>query len=81
MSHKSIQSHVLKPVVAGAPALFRTKDISEDPRVRRAYSELVNHRNYHAFVGRALSIHHVELGIEKDRDRPPRGMQWKKNGP
>jgi len=78
MSYKSIQLAVLKPVVAAAPGVFATKDISEDPRVLRAYPELVSHRNYHAFVGRALSVHHIDLGIEKDRDRPPRGMQWRK---
>lgn len=51
MSYKSIHPKVLKLIVAGAPVLLTTKDISEDPRVRRAYLELVGRRNYHAFVG------------------------------
>jgi len=81
MSHKLIQLNVLKPVVLSAPTLFATKDISEHPRILAAYPELVGHRNYHAFIGRALSVHHVALGIEKFRDKPPRGMQWKKRSP
>lgn len=80
MSRKSIDPGVLKPVVSQAPPLFTTKDISEDERVRSAYPELAAHRNYHAFVGGALSDHHLELGIEKVRTKARRGMQWRRNG-
>lgn len=76
MSRKLIQVAVLKPVVSEAPTSFTTKDISEDERVRRAYRDLVHHRNYHAFIGGALSDHHSELGIRKDRSTSRRGMRW-----
>lgn len=69
MSRKSIEPGALKPVVSEAAPLFTTKDISEDERVRSAYPELAAHRNYHAFVGGALSDHHLALGIEKIRPK------------
>jgi hypothetical protein len=80
MSRKSIEPGVLKPVVSEAAPLFTTKDISDDERVRSAYPELAAHRNYCAFVGGALSDHHLELGIEKVRPKGERGMQWRKKG-
>lgn len=80
MSRKSIRADVLKQVIADADALFATKDISEDERVRRAHPELVGHRNYHAFVGGALSDHRVALGIVEVRKSTPRGSRWQKQG-
>ena len=80
MSRKSIAPEILNSVVSEASPLFTTKDISEDERVRSAYPELATHRNYHAFVGGALSDHHVELGIAKVRTKARRGMQWQKKG-
>ena len=65
-------------VVSGASSLFTTKDISEDERVRGAHPELTAHRNYHAFVGGALSDNHATLGIVKMRTKGERGMQWRK---
>ncbi len=78
MSRKLIQSTVLMPVVEQAPVVFTTKDISEDRRIRDAYPELVGHRNYHAFVGGALSDNHANLGIRKERTTARRGMRWRK---
>ena len=74
MSRKSIAPEILNSVVSEASPL------SEDERVRSAYPELATHRNYHAFVGGALSDHHVELGIAKVRTKARRGMQWQKKG-
>jgi hypothetical protein len=78
MSRRAIRFAVLKQVVADANLLFTTKDISEDERVRRAHSELVNHRNYHAFVGGALSDHRVALGIVEVQKSTLRGSRWQK---
>jgi hypothetical protein len=78
MSRKSIRLGVLKQVVADASPLFTTKDISEDERVRRAHSDLVVHRNYHAFVGGALSDHRVALGIIEVQKSTSRGSRWQK---
>jgi hypothetical protein len=78
MSRKSIRADILKQVVADADSSFATKDISENERVRRAHPELVGHRNYHAFVGGALSDHHVALGIIEVQKSTPRGSRWQK---
>ncbi len=79
MSRKSVQPDVLKQVVADANALFTTRDISEDQRVRLAHPDLVDHRNYHAFVGGALSDHHVDLGIHEVQKSTSRGSRWQKD--
>ncbi|MBX7112616.1 MAG: hypothetical protein K1X87_12330 [Dehalococcoidia bacterium] len=78
MSWKSVQSRVMKQVVAGAGREFATKDISEDERMITAHPELVGHSHYHAFVGRALSEHHVMLGIVEVKKRTSRGSRWQK---
>lgn len=80
MGRKSIRVDVLRQVIAEADALFVTKDISEDERVRRAHTEFVGHRNYHAFVGGALSDHRVALGIVEVRKSTSRGSRWQKQG-
>ena len=79
MSRKSVQPDVLKQVVADANALFTTRDISEDQRVRLAHPDLVDHRNYHAFVGGALSDHHVDLGIREVQKSTSCGSRWQKD--
>ena len=78
MSRKSIRGDVLQQVVSDLAALFTTKDVSEDKRVRSAHPELTAHRNYHAFVGGALSDHHSILAIAKTRTTGRRGMRWRK---
>lgn len=78
MSRKSIRLDVLMRVVADANLLFTTKDISEDERVRCTHLEVVDHRNYHAFVGGALSDHRVALGIIEVRKSTSRGSRWQK---
>jgi hypothetical protein len=80
MSRKSIRVDVLKRVVADASQQFATKDISEDKRMRAAHPELVSHSHYHAFVGGALSDHHVQLNIVEVRKDTSRGSRWQKQG-
>ena len=78
MSRKSIRVDVLKRVVADASQQFATKDISEDKRMRAAHPELVSHSHYHAFVGGALSDHHVQLNIVEVQKNTSRGSRWQK---
>lgn len=78
MSRESIRLDALRMVVEDAERLFTTKDISEDERIRNAHPELVNHRNYHAFVGGALSDNHVTLGIVEVKKATSRGSRWQR---
>ncbi|HZH98130.1 MAG TPA: hypothetical protein VEX38_04095 [Fimbriimonadaceae bacterium] len=80
MSRKSIRVDVLKQVVADASQQFATKDISEDKRMQAAHPELVSHSHYHAFVGGALSDHHVLLNIVEVQKDTLRGSRWQKQG-
>jgi hypothetical protein len=78
MSRKSIKLDILKKVVADANQVFTTKDISEDERMCRAHPELIDHSHYHAFVGGALSDHHVPLDIIEVQKSTSRGSRWQK---
>lgn len=78
MSRKSIRLDILKNTVAVAEPVFTTKDVSENDGVRLAHPELVGHRNYHAFVGGALSDHRVALGIIEVQKSTRRGSRWRK---
>ena len=75
-SQSSIRIDILRQVVADRTSPFATKDVSEDPRMRRGHPELVAHRHYHSFVGGALSDHHVALGITEVRRSTSRGSVW-----
>ena len=78
MSHKDISLYVLKIVVSDLGTEFFTKDVSEDPRMTMHHFDLTDHSHYHAFVGKALSENHVELGIRKIGYHHKRGSIWKK---
>jgi hypothetical protein len=78
MSRKSIRLDVLKQVVAEASRHFATRDVSEDERMKAAHPELVSHSHYHAFVGGALSDHHVLLNIVEVQKDTPRGSRWQR---
>ena len=78
MSRKSIRVDILKQVAEDADHQFATKDISEDERMRTAHPELVSHSHYHAFVGGALSDHHVMLNIVEVQKGTSRGSRWQK---
>ena len=80
MSREQVLFNVLKQVVSDQQREFTTKDVSEDERMRLAHPDLVEHSHYHAFVGGALSDHHVALGIVEVGKAPPRGTCWEKNG-
>jgi hypothetical protein len=74
-----VQEQVVMAAVASMPESFHTKDISQDPEVRRAHSGVSGLSNYDTMIGRYLSKHHVALGL-----RPPeaaideRGATWRK---
>lgn len=78
MGWLEITQESLKEVVADLGPIFKTKDVSEDPRMRKTYADLVRHSHYHAFVGRALSEYRAQLKIDEIRKGTPRGSQWKK---
>ena len=79
MGSKDISLYVLKMVVTDLGSEFFTKDVSEDSRMTKHHFDLTDHSHYHAFVGKALSDHHVELGIRKIGYHHKRGSIWKKN--
>jgi hypothetical protein len=78
MSRKSIRLDILKNAVAVAEPVFTTKDISENEQIRLHHPELIGNRNYHAFVGGALSDHRVALGIVEIQKSTRRGSRWRK---
>jgi len=78
MSRLKISLYALRQVVDDLGPEFRTKDVSEDPRMVAAHLDLADRRNYHSFVGGALSDHDSELGIHKFGNRTKRGAKWKK---
>lgn len=78
MGRRDISLYVLTQVVADLGPEFFTKDVSEDPRMKKAHFDLVDHSQYHAFVGGALSDHKQELGLINTGKRTNRGVRWKK---
>jgi hypothetical protein len=80
MSWKDVQLDVLKRIVIGQKRVFSTKDVSQDKRVLEAHPVLASRKNYHAFVGSALSRHRVALGIKEVRKSTSRGSLWEQQG-
>jgi len=78
MSRLAISLYALKEVVADLGPIFATKDVSEDPRMKNAHLNLVDHPQYHGFVGGALSDHRAQLKIDIVGKDPKRGIRWKK---
>jgi hypothetical protein len=78
MSRKAISLYVLKEVVADLGPVFTTKDVSEDIRMKQAHQNLVDHPQFHGFVGGALSDHRAQLEIDEIKKHTPRGSCWKK---
>ncbi|MDO9545665.1 MAG: hypothetical protein Q7J07_02810 [Pelolinea sp.] len=78
MSRKDILLDKLKEVVADLGQVFTTKDVSEDIRMKQAHPNLKDQRNYHAFVGGALSDHRAQLEIDEIGKSASRGSRWKK---
>ena len=77
MSYKSIRINLMQLVVTQMGRTFVTRDVSEHPSMVAAHA---NHRNYHAFVGRALSENRDILGIVEIRKGTSRGSRWERNG-
>jgi hypothetical protein len=65
MSRKAISLYALKEVVADLGKVFTTKDVSEDTRMKQAHLNIVDHKQYHGFVGGALSDHRAQLEIDE----------------
>jgi len=80
MSRKAISLYALIEVVADLGQVFTTKDVSEDFRMKQAHLNLVDHQQYHGFVGGALSDHRAQLEIDEIKKHTPRGSRWKKIG-
>jgi hypothetical protein len=78
MGRQDISLYVLKQVVADLGPDFYTKDVSEDPRMKKAHFDLVDYSHFHSFVGGALSDHKDELGIINTKVHNKRGVKWKK---
>lgn len=78
MGSNDISLYTLKEVVASLGHGFSTKDVSEDIRMKQAHPNLKDQRNYHAFVGRALSEHRAQLEIDEVQKNTSRGSRWKK---
>jgi len=80
MGRKDISFYILKQVVADLGQEFFTKDVSEDQRLRKAHFDLIDHSQFHAFVGGALSDYDVSLEIKRIGYHSKRGSIWRKTG-
>lgn len=73
MSHHDIDTASLLRAIATLPETFATKDVSEHQVVREANRALLHHRNFHAFVGKALA----QLPqLDRAGDSGSRGALW-----
>lgn len=80
MGRKDISLYTLKEVVAGLGQEFTTKDVSENIRMKQAHPNLTDHKQYHRFVGEALSYYRAQLEIDEIKKKTSRGSRWKKIG-
>lgn len=80
MSWKLIDEKELSKAVSVLKGDFVTRDVSDQPALRGAHVALASHSHWHAFVGRALSVHHVRLGIAISGGRTDRGVHWRRVG-
>src|SRR5438105_2467587 len=78
MSRGRVNIPSLREAIAQMPGIFHTKDVSSLQTVRSANSSLTGSRNYHAFVGGALSDNAGALGIELFSTGHARGALWRK---
>jgi hypothetical protein len=67
----------LERAIGRVGQVFVTKDVSEQPELRRAHPRESAHTHWHAFVGRAISVHHVRLGVTSI-GKSSRGERWSK---
>ena len=78
MSHLSIDPVGLKQALANVRDRFVTKDVSEQSALKGSHGALAAHSHWHAFVGKALRYHAVEIGIEYVDAGASRGARWQK---
>lgn len=78
----NINNEVLLKVIGQLPDQFSTKDVSEHPDVIKAHGALINHRQYHAFIGKYLKNdlrdHSGGRVIEEIASGKSRGSVWRK---
>ena len=55
----------MQSVVNRLPEEFNTYDVSKHPDMLEAHLRVVNHRNYHALVGKLLKNPTKGLGLEQ----------------
>ena len=79
MSHLHIDAGALRATIEKMGELFFTRDVSEHPDMLRAHAELAGERNYHAWVGRAISDLVPEV-TKTERHNKRRGQQWARAG-
>ena len=68
----------LEKAVARLNDVFVTKDVSEQEEMKRAHSAEASHTHWHAFVGRAISLHRGALGVDSIGRSATRGERWSK---
>lgn len=61
----SYDMDVMQSVVNGLPEEFNTYDVSKHPQMLEAHQHVVDHRNYHALVGKLLKNDTRGLGLEQ----------------
>jgi hypothetical protein len=78
MSHLAVNVDMLAEAVAALGPVFHTKDVSEHSSVRDGHAFISGHSHYHAFIGKALMLHHTRLGIVQVGENKARGAMWRK---
>ena len=78
MSKNSVNVTSLRAAIAGMRSTFHTKDVADFREVRQANAALAGHRNYRAFIGRALSDNRNSLGLELISTGHAHGALWRK---
>ena len=67
----------LRDAIGRLGDVFVTRDVSEQEELRRAYPAEAAHPRWHALVGRTISIHRGELGVDSI-GKSARGERWSK---
>jgi len=67
----------LQKAIARLGDVFATKDVSEQDELKRAHPAEALRSQWHATVGRSISVNRVELGVESI-GKSARGERWSK---
>lgn len=77
-SHKQVDLRIVQEIITGLGERFSTRDVADDARMQAGHPALVQHRNYNAFVGRAISEDRSVLGLIERKKGTARGSVWEK---